>query len=68
MELHIRKQSYDGYCVGTGIEFPGIVLSAKTDDELVEKFKKALPVHRKALERHAKDGVKDNITVISIDG
>ena len=24
--IHIEKQSYDGYCVGTGIEYPEIIV------------------------------------------
>ena len=67
MQLHIRKQSYDGYYVGTGVEYPGIVISANTDEDLVKKFQKALPGHKEALKRYGKEGI-EKIEVIAIDG
>ena len=61
----MKKTSYDGYCVGVGVEYPGIVVSAENDKELIRLFKAAVPVHEKALE---KVGVKKKeVTVISID-
>ena len=64
--LHISKKSYDGYCVGSGVEYPGIILHAKTDEELKNKFMAALPEHQKALQKFTKTK-KTNITVISFE-
>lgn len=64
--IHIQKQSYDGYCVGTGVEYPGIIVSAKSDEELIQRFKDAIPSYKRALKNY---GVveDDKISVISID-
>ena len=63
MKLHIKKQSYDGYCVGQGVEYPGIVVSAKSDEELKKEFMGALPGHKELLARGDGDS---GITVIEI--
>ena len=44
-ELHIKKRSFDGYCVGQGVEYPGIIVHAKNDAELKKEFLKVLPGH-----------------------
>ena len=49
--LHIRKKSFDGYCVGQGIEYPGVIVHAESDEELKSNFLKALPIHKRALEK-----------------
>lgn len=64
--IHVQKQSYDGYCVGTCIEYPGIVMFAKTDEDLKTQFKEALPIHIKALKRHSKDD-KSQVEVITVE-
>ena len=63
--IHIRKRSYEGYCVGVGVEYPGIIVSAQTDDELVEKFKAAIPSYKRALEKYGVEDTEE--VVISID-
>ena len=63
--LHIQKKSFEGYCVGQGVEFPGVIVHAKSDEELQEEFLKALPGHQKALAKTPQD-IK--IEVIEIDG
>ena len=64
-KLHIRKQSYKGYCVGAGVEYPGIIVSATSDEKLTNEFIKALPGHQKVLKR-VSDGKKE-ISVIEVD-
>ncbi len=62
--LHIQKKSFDGYCVGQGVEYPGIIIHAKSDEELKKEFLKALPGHQKALTKISQD---TEIEVIQID-
>lgn len=62
--IHIQKQSYDGYCVGVGVEHPGIVVSADSDEELIRRFREAIPSYKRALEEF---GVTEEITVVEID-
>jgi len=64
--LHIQKQSYDGYCVGTCIQYPGIVMYGETDKDLIQQFKEALPIHKDALRRHGHD-TKSRIEVVPIE-
>ena len=47
-KLHIQKQSFEGYCVGTGVEYPGIIVHAKSDKDLTAEFLQALPCERVA--------------------
>ena len=65
-EIHMAKRSYDGYCVGTGVEYPGIVVSATSDEELVRLFTAAIPSHQRALKKY---GIKEepDEAVITID-
>lgn len=63
-KLHISKQSFNGYCVGIGVEYPGIIVHAKSDDELIKEFEKALPGHLKALEKRK---TKKEISVLEVD-
>ena len=53
--LHIRKKSFDGYCVGQGVEYPGIIVHAESNDELKSNFLKALPTHKEALAKISQD-------------
>ena len=53
--LHISKKSFDGYCVGQGVEYPGVIVHAESDEELKSNFLKALPIHKKALEKISQD-------------
>lgn len=62
--LHIAKKSFDGYCVGQGVEYPGVIVHAKSDEELKSNFLKALPGHKKALEKISQD---KNMEVLVID-
>ncbi len=59
-----KKKSFDGYCVGQGVEFPGIIVHAESDEDLQSEFLKILPGHKKALEKIPKD-IK--IEVLEID-
>ena len=65
-KLHIKKQSYNGYCIGTGVEYPGIIVHGKTNKELQEKFGKALDGHIKALYKYST--VEENIEVLEVEG
>ena len=62
-KLHMKKQSYSGYCVGQGVEYPGIIVSAKSDKELKKMFREALPGHKQLL---AKNAIDVEISVIEI--
>ena len=64
-KLHISKQSFNGYCVGVGVEYPGIIVHAKSDEKLIEEFMKALPGHQKALGKRQQE--RKEISVIEID-
>lgn len=48
----MEKHSYDGFCVGVGVEYPGIVVSATSDDELIRLFKKAIPSYERGLRKY----------------
>ena len=67
--IHMEKRSYDGYCVGTGVEYPGIIVWGKTDEELMKRFKDAIPVYEKALEKHGIESEPEMpmVEVIPID-
>ena len=64
--IHVQKQSYEGYCVGTCIEYPDIVMYAETDEDLKIQFKEALPIHIAALKRHKIDD-KSQVEVITVE-
>ena len=68
--IRMEKQSFDGYCVGTGIEYPGIVVWAESDKELRELFKAAIPAYEEALQKYGvenKPYEAPEIQVIHID-
>lgn len=50
--VHMEKHSYDGYCVGVGVEYPGIIVSATSDEELIRLFKKAIPSYERGLRKY----------------
>ena len=62
-DIHIRKRSYDGYCVGVGVEYPGIIVSAESDSELIERFKAAIPAHKQALEQFGATETPEEVVV-----
>ena len=61
---HMLKRSYDGYCVGVGIEHPGIIIryalrsvpSAENDKDLIKQFQEHIHSYKRAL---AKYGIKE---------
>ena len=59
--LHMRKQVYDGYCVGVGIEHPGIIVSAASEDDLVHRFREAIPSYMRALSEFGVESEPANI-------
>ena len=62
-KLHMTQQYYDGYCVGQGVEYPGIIVSAKSDKELKKMFINALPGHKELLDKNP-DTVKTSVVEI----
>lgn len=62
--LHIQKKSFEGYCVGQGVEYPGVIVHANSDEELKSEFLKVLPGHKKALEKIPQE---TEIEVIEVD-
>ena len=66
--IRMEKRSYDGYCIGTGVEYPGIIVWAKSDEELLRLFKAAIPAHEEALKKYNVTPPKTpKVTVIPID-
>ena len=66
--IHMEKRSYDGYCVGIGVEYPGIIVWGENDKELLDRFKAAIPVHKKALKEHGiKQEGRKRAEVIAVD-
>ena len=65
--IRMEKRSYDGYCVGTGVEYPGIIVSATSDAELVRLFKAAIPSHERALKKYGVEEKEASVTVIAVD-
>ena len=68
--IRMEKRSFDGYCVGTGIEYPGIVVWGDSDEELMERFKAAIPAYEEALQKYGvenKPNETPSIEVISVD-
>ena len=68
--VHMEKQSFNGYCVGTGIEHPGIVVWGSNDEELLKRFRDAIPAHEEALQKYNvvnKPYEVPKIEVISVD-
>ena len=64
--LHIRKKSFDGYCVGQGVEYPGVIVHAESDEELKSNFLKALPGHKKALKKISQDKDMEVLVIDSV--
>lgn len=64
--VQIVKTQYDGYCVGTGVEYPGIIISADNDKELVSRFKECIPSYKRLLAKHGVDE-KSNVEVLTVD-
>ncbi|WOV93834.1 MAG: hypothetical protein R1F52_04195 [Candidatus Nitrosoabyssus spongiisocia] len=48
---HIKKQSYDGYCIGKCVEEPNIMLHAKSDEELLKKFARVIPAYKQGIKK-----------------
>ena len=65
--IRMEKRSYEGYCVGTGVEYPGIIVSATSDDELIRLFKAAIPSHERALKKYDVEEEETSVTVIAVD-
>lgn len=64
-KLHIMKKSFDGYSVGQGVEYPGVIVHAESDEELKSNFLKALPIHKKALEKISQDKYMEVLVIDS---
>ena len=68
--VRMEKQSFDGYYVGTGIEYPGIVVWGESDEELMKRFKDAIPAYEEALQRFGienKPNKTPSIEIISVE-
>ena len=68
--VRMEKQSFDGYYVGTAIEYPGIVVWGDSDEELMKRFKAAIPAYEEALQRFGvenKPNETPSIEIISVD-
>ena len=64
--VQILKTQYDGYCVGTGVEYPGIVVWGDNDKELIKRFKECIPSYKEALVKYGVDK-KSNVEVLTVD-
>lgn len=63
-KLYMKKISYDGYYVGTGVQYPGIIVWGKNNAELIERFKAAIPTYKKGLEKY---GIEEPMEIIELD-
>ncbi len=64
--INIVKRSYDGYCVGVGVEYPGIVVSAESDEDLISRFQEAIPSYKRALAKYGMDE-ESNKEVLTVE-
>ena len=52
-EAHMKIiKDKDGGYVGVGVEYPGIIISAKTITQLKKDFKNCLPGYKKACKKY----------------
>ena len=65
VHMKIIKDVEGGY-VGVGIEYPGIILSAKTIPQLKKDFKNCLPGYKKVLKKHKIKELKISVVTVSI--
>ena len=64
--IHIVKRSYDRYCVGVGVEYPGIVVSAESDKDLINRFQEIIPSYKRALAKYGMDE-ESNKEVLTVE-
>lgn len=64
-KTHMVKTSYDGYYVGVGVEHPGIIVSAESEEELVRIFRDAIPSHKRALKHFGVKEKPDELVVVA---
>ena len=60
---HMYIRFYDDYCVGAGIEYPGIMVRADNEKDLTAQFQKLIPAFKKNLKRNKHDCVNKVVTV-----
>lgn len=61
--VHVERHILDGYCVGIGVEHPGIIISAENEEELLKLFKEIIPIYNEGL---AKYGIKDRVREVAV--
>ena len=61
---HVKITRFDDYCLGEGIEYPGLIIHAKNSGDIIKQFIKALPGHKDILKKY---NAKENITVFEVD-
>lgn len=66
MKVQMIQTDYDGYSVGVGVEYPGIIVSAENGEELARVFKKAIPSHKRGL-KHFGVTEKRNVHIVTIE-
>ena len=66
--IRIMKRSYDGYCVGVGVEYPGIIVSAKSDEDLKREFLESIPSYKRALARYGIEDGKNEVVELIVPG
>lgn len=60
----IIKTQYDGYCIGVGVEYPGIVVWGNTEEEMVGRFQSAIPSYIRAL-KYFGVSEKSNVEILT---
>ena len=65
MKVQMIQKDYDGYCIGQGVEYPGIIVSAENGEELARVFKKAIPAYKRGL-KHFGITDKRDISIVTI--
>ena len=64
---HLHVCFYEGYCVGTCLEYPGIILSGKNEEDLANGFEKLYHSYKKALEHYGIKNKPDRIIPVAVD-
>ena len=60
----IIKTQYNGYCVGVGVEHPGIIVWGNTEEEMVARFQQTIPSYKRALKKYG-ISEKSNVEILT---
>ena len=49
---HIVIEKNSDHYLGSGVEYPGIIVWGHTEDEVIQKFKESIPTHLKMRKKY----------------